>query len=127
MIGLKDSVCAQIAVTSITGFSGWHREPPAARLYAVDPVGVETHMPSARIEVKCSSSPNISVKDIAGWTSVSLFAGPRPCAGFRSSITKFRLTWVRSPIDNDLVEYLISPIRLVGMLIFLLNADQLFY
>jgi hypothetical protein len=31
----------------------------------VDPVGVETHIPSARMEVKCSSSPKISVYDMA--------------------------------------------------------------
>lgn len=61
MIGRKDSVCGHMEVTSITGFSGWQREPPAARLYAVDPVGVETQTPSASTEVKCSSSPNISV------------------------------------------------------------------
>ncbi len=32
MMGRKDSVCAQMAVTRITGLSGWHSEPPAARL-----------------------------------------------------------------------------------------------
>lgn len=58
-----------MAVTKITGFSGWHREPPAARLYAVDPVGVATQTPSACTVVKCSSSPKISVEDIAGCTS----------------------------------------------------------
>lgn len=30
--GRKLRVCAHIAVTRITGFSGWHNEPPAARL-----------------------------------------------------------------------------------------------
>ena len=50
----------------MTGFSGWQREPPAARLYAVEPVGVETQIPSAWTEVKCSSSPKISMYDIAG-------------------------------------------------------------
>ena len=65
MIGRKDSVCAQIAVTSITGLSGWQREPPAARLYAVLPVGVATQTPSACTVVKCSSPPKISVEDIA--------------------------------------------------------------
>jgi len=49
----------------MTGFSGWQREPPAARLYAVEPVGVAIQTPSAWTEVKCSSSPNISVEDIA--------------------------------------------------------------
>lgn len=65
MIGRKESVCAQMAVTRITGFSGWHKEPPAARLYAVEPVGVATQTPSAWTEVKCSSSPNISIDDMA--------------------------------------------------------------
>ena len=65
IIGRKDSVCAHTDVTSITGFSGWHNDPPAARLYAVEPVGVETQIPSASTDVKCSSSPNISVYDIA--------------------------------------------------------------
>jgi hypothetical protein len=37
----------------------------AARLYAVEPVGVAMQTPSAWTEVKCSSSPNISVEDIA--------------------------------------------------------------
>lgn len=65
MMGLKERVCAQTAVTNITGFSGWQRDPPAARLYAVDPVGVDTQMPSARTEVKCSSSPKTSIVDRA--------------------------------------------------------------
>ena len=65
MIGRKDKVCAQMAVRRMTGFSGWHREPPAARLYAVDPVGVATQTPSACTVVKCSPSPNISREDIA--------------------------------------------------------------
>lgn len=78
MMGRKDNVCAQMAVTSMTGFSGWQRDPPAARLYAVEPVGVPTQTPSARIEVKCSSSPNISVKDIAlGQVSAQLAEGGR--------------------------------------------------
>lgn len=65
MIGRKDKVCAQMAVRRMTGFSGWHREPPAARLYAVDPVGVATQTPSACTVVKCSVSPNISREDMA--------------------------------------------------------------
>ena len=65
MIGLKDKVWAHMAVTRITGFSGWHSDPPAARLYAVDPVGVATQMPSAWTVVKCSSSPKTSIEDIA--------------------------------------------------------------
>ena len=54
-----------MAVTRMTGFSGWQSEPPAARLYAVDPVGVATQIPSACTVVKCSSSPKISIDDIA--------------------------------------------------------------
>lgn len=51
-IGRKDKVCGQMAVTSMMGFSGWHSEPPAARLYAVEPVGVATQTPSARTVVR---------------------------------------------------------------------------
>ena len=65
MIGRKDKVCAQMAVSKMTGFSGWHNEPPADRLYAVEPVGVATQTPSACTVVKCSSSPKISMADIA--------------------------------------------------------------
>lgn len=65
MMGRKDKVCAQMAETRMTGFSGWHKEPPAARLYAVEPVGVATQMPSAWTVVKCSSSPKTSIEDIA--------------------------------------------------------------
>ena len=65
IMGRKERVWAQMAVTRMTGFSGWQREPPAARLYAVEPVGVAMQTPSAWTEVKCSSSPNISVEDIA--------------------------------------------------------------
>lgn len=43
MIGLNDNVCAHMAVNKTTGLSGWHKDPPAARLYAVEPVGVATH------------------------------------------------------------------------------------
>ena len=32
IIGRKERVCAHMAVTRMTGFSGWQREPPAARL-----------------------------------------------------------------------------------------------
>ena len=70
-MGLNDRVCAQMAVTRITGFSGWQSEPPAARLYAVDPVGVATQMPSAWTVVKCSSSPKTSIEDIAELRSVA--------------------------------------------------------
>ncbi len=65
MMGRKESVCAQMAVTRMTGFSGWQSDPPAARLYAVEPVGVATQTPSACTVVKCSSSPKISMADIA--------------------------------------------------------------
>ena len=64
-MGLKDSVWAQMALTSITGFSGWHRDPPAASEYAVLPVGVATQTPSAWTVVKCSSPPKSSIDDIA--------------------------------------------------------------
>ena len=65
MIGRKESVWAQMAVSKMTGFSGWHNDPPAARLYAVEPVGVATQTPSACTVVKCSSSPKISIADMA--------------------------------------------------------------
>ena len=64
-MGLNDNVCAQIAVTRMIGFSGWLKLPPHERLYAVEPVGVATHTPSAWTVVKCSSSPKISMADIA--------------------------------------------------------------
>lgn len=71
IMGRKDSVCAHIAVTRITGFSGCDRDPPAARLYAVEPVGVAMQIPSARTVVKCSSSPNSSIWDMAARVDVS--------------------------------------------------------
>lgn len=78
MIGRKDKVCAQMAVRRMTGFSGWHREPPAARLYAVDPVGVATQTPSACTVVKCSVSPNISREDMAiQLRCLSMYAVPK--------------------------------------------------
>lgn len=66
IIGRNDRVWAQMAVTNITGFSGCESDPPAARLYAVDPVGVAMQIPSASRVVKCSSSPNSSICDMAG-------------------------------------------------------------
>lgn len=64
-MGRKVRVCAQIAVTRMTGLSGWQREPPAERLYAVEPVGVATQTPSACTVVKCCLSPQTSMADIA--------------------------------------------------------------
>jgi len=72
IMGRKVSECAQITViykwmsmkcvgegggmlTSIPGKAGWHKLAPAAREYAVDPVGVATQRPSAAIEVRNSS------------------------------------------------------------------------
>lgn len=69
MIGRNDNVCAQMAVTRMTGFSGCESDPPAARLYAVEPVGVAMQIPSARTVVKCSSSPNSSIWDMAVFVS----------------------------------------------------------
>lgn len=66
MIGRKFRVWAHMAVSRMTGFSGCDSEPPAARLYAVEPVGVATQTPSAWTEVKYSSSPKISSEDMAG-------------------------------------------------------------
>lgn len=51
-IGRNDRVCGQRGVMSIEGISGWTKDPPAEREYAVDPVGVETHRPSAWTVVK---------------------------------------------------------------------------
>lgn len=96
MMGRKDRVCAQMAVTRITGLSGWHREPPAAKLYAVEPVGVAMQTPSARRVVKCSSSPNNSIEDIAVH-NISLIYAPAErdlhILGFgpRSRTTSFRI------------------------------------
>ena len=87
MIGRNESVCAHIAVMRMTGLSGWHREPPAAKLYAVDPVGVATQIPSActvvmwklslvhqislrsleRDVITQVSYPKTSMEDIAGY------------------------------------------------------------
>jgi len=41
MRGLKDSECGAIGVNRIAGTLLWTIDPPAARLYAVEPVGVE--------------------------------------------------------------------------------------
>ena len=45
-IGLKESECGQIGVSTIAGTLGWTIEAPAATAYAVLPVGVETISPS---------------------------------------------------------------------------------
>ena len=46
---LKLKTCEQIGVTSIDGTAGWTTDPPAAMLYAVEPVGV-ANLSSAGIE-----------------------------------------------------------------------------
>jgi hypothetical protein len=77
-MGRKESVWGQMGVRRMAGKSGWTREPPAEREYAVDPVeqisgaahkrlgpinqwnlpvGVEKMQPSAWTTVKSSLSP----------------------------------------------------------------------
>ena len=46
MSGRKDRLCGQMGVNRMHGTCGCTMEPPAARLYAVDPVGVATISPS---------------------------------------------------------------------------------
>ena len=46
--GRREKVCGQIGVRTATGSSGWTIGPPAERLYAVEPVGVEMINPSER-------------------------------------------------------------------------------
>jgi len=46
--GLEARVNGQIGLIMMALISGWTAGPPAARLYAVEPVGVETMRPSAR-------------------------------------------------------------------------------
>jgi hypothetical protein len=57
IIGRKERECGQMGVRRIAGISGWTREPPAEREYAVEPVGVEKIQPSAWTTVSRSSSP----------------------------------------------------------------------
>jgi len=37
-MGRKERVCGQMGVRRMAGMSGWTREPPAEREYAVEPV-----------------------------------------------------------------------------------------
>ncbi len=53
------SVCGAIGVSSIASTAGCTIGPPAARLYAVDPVGLAMIKPSARTRVT-GSSPTIT-------------------------------------------------------------------
>lgn len=84
-MGRKESVCGQIGVRRMAGMSGWTREPPAEREYAVEPrfeknhvnarsallvlmwldlpVGVEKMQPSAWTTVNSSLSPYSSRLD----------------------------------------------------------------
>ena len=50
--GRKDSDRGQIGVSRIEETRGCTMDPPLERLYAVDPVGVETRKPSAMAVVK---------------------------------------------------------------------------
>jgi len=36
----NDNTWGHIGVTRMAGTAGWHTDPPAAMLYAVDPVGL---------------------------------------------------------------------------------------
>jgi hypothetical protein len=56
-MGRNDSVCGQIGVMRSAGISGCTRLPPAESEYAVLPVGVATHSPSACTVVMWCSSP----------------------------------------------------------------------
>ena len=46
MRGRNERLCGQMGVTRMQGTWGCTMEPPAARLYAVEPVGVATIRPS---------------------------------------------------------------------------------
>jgi len=52
--GLKDRECGAIGVKSMAGTLHYTIDPPAAKLYAVDPVGVEIINPSPTAVVKNS-------------------------------------------------------------------------
>lgn len=82
--------------TSMPGRSGWVREPPAAREYAVEPVGVATQTPSAETVVRNISSQYISVVDNAAPVNQS----PKKLRNVRT-----RGTWVRPSVDDNLVQY----------------------
>ena len=57
MSGLTVRECGQIGVKRVTASSGWTIDPPAAREYAVEPVGVDRIKPSALI--LASGAPSI--------------------------------------------------------------------
>lgn len=118
MMGRKESVCAQIAVTKITGFSGWQSEPPAARLYAVEPVGVATQIPSAWTLVKCSSSPKSSRVDIAA-SEISV----RSLRVYGDG--SLRRTRARTSIDYDIVQDGVRSVRRVCSVVLGLLAHKL--
>ena len=63
-MGLKERVWGQMGVRRIAGISGWTRDPPADREYAVEPVGVEKMHPSAWTTVRSSLSPYNSKLEI---------------------------------------------------------------
>ena len=69
--GLKESECGAIGVRHIAGSVTSSRDPPAARLYAVDPVGVEIRTPSPTRVVKKWPLIRISIFEQLG-------LGPRP-------------------------------------------------
>lgn len=116
MMGRKESVCAQMAVTRMTGLSGWQSEPPAARLYAVEPVGVAMHTPSAWMLVKCSSSPKSSIEDIAFRREKSQSRGVEGELGGQAGRAGSR-TCIRASIDNDFVEDVVRAVRPVRELV----------
>ena len=55
MMGRAVSVCALMGLITITLLEGTTTGPPVAREYAVEPVGVETMMPSAMNDARNSS------------------------------------------------------------------------
>ena len=58
--GRKDRECGAIGVTQMHWVFAWTMEPPAERLYAVDPVGVDRIMPSPTSTVIMMPSKYIS-------------------------------------------------------------------
>src|SRR6185436_10241214 len=63
-IGRLESVNGQIGVTTTAFIDGKITGPPAERLYAVEPVGVETIRPSARNELTNWLLKNVSISMI---------------------------------------------------------------
>lgn len=60
MTGLNESECGQILVRQNTSQDGCTIDPPADKLYAVDPVGVEIMIPSPLTVVRGTSFTKIS-------------------------------------------------------------------